>query len=446
MKRMFLLLTLLPVVAMGGASGARLPEFVFTPPPFADQSDPKIAQLISRSAQLTYEYPAKARPLVVEALEMASKGREIEEYDYLYSLYLLEKNCFSGPDSAEFGPGTPEDYDRVAWLLLGLLEGKAGQWVFTPQGRFYLEAYFAVGNGLAWRLYEQAGEDPQKLAKALAVVQPVAALVDRPQYNYVLDTEVRILLKMGRSEEAYRIVHQVLARHPQFENFADIRKSAAYQTWLEELTAMTTEGTSSDGPQPESEVERIQQGLDKFNKYLAKAFDPSTVEWYRLGFKPPDSADTLAALGKQTGLPVPTSLSELLTRYGAPHSPAETDWQALELYSAAELLHQSTGLSAAIDETWGGRPELAEWFTPEQRQRIDRQGVVFGTRRIDDNTIEYLMYDAAGTFLRVSYFQDDPTDAVQFLTALLDTPPTGGSLEALLAEQLREIRRALSEE
>ncbi|SFO46670.1 hypothetical protein SAMN05428949_5269 [Chitinophaga sp. YR627] len=49
----------------------------------------------------------------------------------------------------------------------------------------------------------------------------------------VIDTQVRILLKLGNKEEAYQIVKRILRTSPDFVDFQDFTTNADYLTWLE---------------------------------------------------------------------------------------------------------------------------------------------------------------------------------------------------------------------
>jgi tetratricopeptide (TPR) repeat protein len=166
-------------------------------------------------------------------LQKAHDGAALSEYAYSYALYLLLKNGFDGPDSSTFGPGTRDDYLRVARHLIAHLKrgGNVGKWVFTDQGQFHIEAYITAGNGLAWYLYESAAGDIGKLEEALAIAQRASAHASSEQHYYVRDTEVRILLALGRHDEAYGIVRDVLEEVPDFGDFADLQQDPAYRQW-----------------------------------------------------------------------------------------------------------------------------------------------------------------------------------------------------------------------
>jgi tetratricopeptide (TPR) repeat protein len=215
-----------------------LPDTAFASLQYADETDASIRELIQQSASITYTEPAKARPITVAALALAAQGKPIAVYDHAYALYLLLKNCYDGPGSSTFGPGTREDYVRVARRLIDLLDerGHVGQWVFTPEGHFYLDAYVVAAGGLAWYQYEDAKGDEASLEEALKLARKATDLVqDQSQYS-AYDTEVRILLALKREDEAWPIVRKVLAETPDFADFHDLLVDPRYRAWRTKQT------------------------------------------------------------------------------------------------------------------------------------------------------------------------------------------------------------------
>lgn len=229
-----LLLTWMQVATVFAAPPHSLPEAVFATMQYAEETDPELRERIKQSAELTYAEPAKARPLAVAALELAARGKPIAVYDHAYALYLLLKNCYDGPGSSTFGPGTREDYFRVARRLLAVLDesGRVGQWVFTDEGQFYLDAYVTAAGGLAWYLYEDAKGDEALLEEALVLARNATDRIQNHSQYWAHDTEVRILLALKRDEDAWKVVHQVLEEHPDFADFQDLREDARYIAWL----------------------------------------------------------------------------------------------------------------------------------------------------------------------------------------------------------------------
>lgn len=231
-----LALAWMQATAVIAAPTQSLPESIFAKIHYAEETDAELRERIKQSAAITYVAPEKARPITVEALDLAAHGRPIAVYDHAYGLYLLLKNCYDGPGSSTFGPGTREDYFRVARRLLEVLDesGKVGQWVFTPEGQFYLDAYVTAAGGLGWYLYEDAKDDTKLLEKALTLARKATGQVQNPSQYWVHDSEVRILLALGREDEAWKIVSRVLEELPDFVDFQDLEDDARYRAWSAE--------------------------------------------------------------------------------------------------------------------------------------------------------------------------------------------------------------------
>jgi hypothetical protein len=74
--------------------------------------------------------------------------------------------------------------------------------------------------------------DKSELEKALAIVQKGVDHIQREEHFYIHDTQVRILLKLERKEEAYQIVKRILIQSPNFGDFQDIKQDADYNNWV----------------------------------------------------------------------------------------------------------------------------------------------------------------------------------------------------------------------
>ncbi len=210
-----------------------LPGVVYKEFPTADESSPEVHALVKKAADLVYPQPREARPLLVDALQAVDKGARIDEYDYLWVHYGLLKSSFE-PGASTFGAGTEEDYVKVARKVLGYLEKEGvGDWVFTPFGALKLEVYREAGNGLAWYLYDDPKADREKLGEALEVIERTEEHIKGREHYFILDTKVRILLKLGRRDEAFKIVRNVLGEVPDFGDFADLRDNQEYLSWQE---------------------------------------------------------------------------------------------------------------------------------------------------------------------------------------------------------------------
>ncbi len=235
MKTVVRVVILLVCGAFGSLAvrGQDLPSFVFKVQRLAETSDPAVHELIEKAAGLVHPRPREGRALIVEAFRKVDQGAAIDDYDFLYGCYGLLKSSHE-TNTSTFGPGTRADYIKVAQKVLAFLdrEGQVGQWVFTPQGQLRIEVYVVASNGLAWLLLEDAGKDPKRLAAAYEVIERGVAHVRGPEDYYALDTQVRILLAMGRKDEAYEIVAAVLAEDESFRDFQDLAASADYRAWI----------------------------------------------------------------------------------------------------------------------------------------------------------------------------------------------------------------------
>jgi hypothetical protein len=231
---LLLALNLMLATTVVASSDSALPESVFATLHYADETDVNIRELIQQGASTSYAEPAKSRPITVEALELAAQGKPIAVYDHAYALHLLLKNCYDGPGSSTFGPGTRKDYMRVARRLIDVLDesGRVGQWVFTPEGHFYLDAYITAAGGLAWYQYEDAKDDEASLEEALALARKATDLVDDQSQYWAYDAEVRILVALRREDEAWPIVRRVLAEQADLADFNDLRVDPRYEAWL----------------------------------------------------------------------------------------------------------------------------------------------------------------------------------------------------------------------
>lgn len=152
-------------------------------------------------------------------------GDENKEYDFLYAHYQAmwisshlreSENAF--------------DYAKKCMELLDSTIRSGAIFHYTELGKFYEEVIRYATNVIAWRIYVST-DTFSELEKALEIISQGCCYVESPDYYYVLDTKVRILLKLGRKEEAFHIVYDCLRQAPAFADFADIKKDNEYREW-----------------------------------------------------------------------------------------------------------------------------------------------------------------------------------------------------------------------
>jgi tetratricopeptide (TPR) repeat protein len=170
---------------------------------------------------------AAAVALFEDALAMCRTGAMYSDYDELYASYGCV-DALGHLRLAVEGEERERLTDKLVQHATRALElVPAGViWHYTNEGAFQEEVIRRAGNALAWVLMERG-----ELERALALVD--RALSVGGDRGYVFDTKVRILLKLGRTDEAYSIVHTILVEDPAFKDFQDLEASPAYGAWLQ---------------------------------------------------------------------------------------------------------------------------------------------------------------------------------------------------------------------
>ncbi|MET9661658.1 hypothetical protein, partial [Streptomyces sp. NPDC006510] len=161
-----------------------------------------------------------------EAVTLCTPGTCYSDYDQLYAHYGLVDALGHLVDNAPDADRTEPTAKliRYAEQTLSLIPGTI--WHFTDEGAFQEEVKRRTGNALAWHLLHSGGPE-----RALAAVGQALSVASAPEYDFVRDTQVRILLALGRTDDAYRVADQVLTRDPSFGDLTDIAALPEFQSW-----------------------------------------------------------------------------------------------------------------------------------------------------------------------------------------------------------------------
>lgn len=178
--------------------------------------------------------PDKLRQSLVaydEVLAYFSSGRVVDDYNQLYAHYG-KAYAYSYLNSTHKHTFSPEELkaSKLESIRQGLetLElVPAMIWHFTELGAFHREVLRVTANSVAWQLYELG-----QLEEALRVVERGVESIEQEGHFFVYDTKVRILLQMGRKEEAWEIVRKVLKEMPSFGDFKDLKGDEGYKKWV----------------------------------------------------------------------------------------------------------------------------------------------------------------------------------------------------------------------
>lgn len=212
-----------------------LPSFVYSKLTISEECDDEIRSLVKDGAQLIHIDSRKARHLLVKALEKAKNGKEIDEYSFLYAQYGLLMS-FSSASTSDFKFGSKEDYQKVSRNVFEYLDKTArvaAFFEFTEYGAFQIELYRHAANGLAWYQFED-NDDVEKLEEALMIVSKAENYIRDESHYFILDTKVRILLKLNQKQQAFEIVKPILNEVPSFRDFQDFHSNEAFQLWLKQ--------------------------------------------------------------------------------------------------------------------------------------------------------------------------------------------------------------------
>lgn len=156
-----------------------------------------------------------------------------EEYDFLYANYQALWICANLGESKK-----ALSYAKKCMELMSDTIRAGAIFHYTDTGRFYEEVIRYATNTIAWDLYKHS-DSIDELERALKTISHGCNYIDSPDYFYAFDTKVRILLKLGRKEEAYRIVFTCLQQRPDFSDFSDIKEQKEYQDWKKNFATGT---------------------------------------------------------------------------------------------------------------------------------------------------------------------------------------------------------------
>ena len=169
-----------------------------------------------------------------QILDLFRSGQVVDEYNLLYANYgkIYAYNYLLSNHIATFSPAELQE-NRLAAIEQGLKTLDlipAVIWQFTDLGAFHREVTRVTANTVAWQMYE-IYDNTGDLEKALDVIAKGIACISDEDHYFIYDTQVRILLKLGRSDEAYQIVKRTLTLMPDFGDFKDLKKSDGYKAW-----------------------------------------------------------------------------------------------------------------------------------------------------------------------------------------------------------------------
>lgn len=171
-----------------------------------------------------------------EVLTYFSSGKVVDEYNLLYANYgkVYAYSYLTSNHKSAFSPAELLELHQAAIKqglhTLDLVPGVI--WHFTDLGKFHEEVVRITANSVAWQMHV-ISDKKEALEKALEIILKGVAYIETAAHYFIYDTQVRILLRLGRKEEAYRIVKRVLTLSSDFGDFQDIKQDGDYIDWME---------------------------------------------------------------------------------------------------------------------------------------------------------------------------------------------------------------------
>ncbi len=225
------------------------PVFYTRPDPGLRLAD--LATLRARYPQLRlafggdvcFELPAKVGETVAAATRIATllaageDARATELVEAVLAEIALDPGVYSHVlrydlrALAIFACAKEDEARAIEHAHLGLAElGPPSGWLISERGSGACRQLAKLaGNLLAWSLRTR---DPET---ALGHVEMALRGSTLGIDDHVFDTHARILLALGRHEEAYRVVAQVVRGNPKFEAVSDIVKSRGYRAFARRI-------------------------------------------------------------------------------------------------------------------------------------------------------------------------------------------------------------------
>jgi hypothetical protein len=100
-------------------------------------------------------------------------------------------------------------------------------------------------------------EDPVKLEEALTLMERGFKMYNPDRHKYLEDTKTRLLLKLGKTAEAYKIVMAALKKNPHDPDFQDLKKDPAYLAWAKQAKSAAKEEEKAYQQAVEEEMQKV---------------------------------------------------------------------------------------------------------------------------------------------------------------------------------------------
>lgn len=180
--------------------------------------------------------PIQAIEIYDQVLANFNDGKVVDKYMLLNTYYVKTNACSNL--AMDDGYEQLSEEEKRSYSLLCIETGLTALSLLpeeilhtTSMGAFHRDVIRVAANAVAWEMYK-IYEDKDKTEEALAMISRAVACIENKSEYYIYDTQVRILLRLGRQEEAWQIVKRTLELDKYFNSFDDIKETKEYKKWL----------------------------------------------------------------------------------------------------------------------------------------------------------------------------------------------------------------------
>lgn len=155
----------------------------------------------------------------------------------------------------------PEENTRQKYKPLMMAQGYKCLSFYPDKTRLYpwQQAKIVLySNQIGWHVC-QTEQDPAKLEAALILLEEGVKMSNWYDLKFIIDTYVRMLLKLGRGEDAFPLVADAFKRDKDYADFQDLKNDERFLRWKEE-----------EAVRKQAEEDRKKQALDELQKTISE--------------------------------------------------------------------------------------------------------------------------------------------------------------------------------
>jgi|GEM_PF-3597007 len=381
--------------------------------------------------------------------DLAAVKLDKENYDSLYYYYGYLFALINRIDSIEGDAKieTMKEYIACGQTLLDTISGPI-LFQYSGLGKFKREIRRNASNGIGWYLMELG-----QLEEALPYAETAVSMIDSDADDYTFETLVYILIKLGRKDEAYRIIKRTLDKKPRYRYFQVFLTDEDYLAWKE-----------VNFPDVPKKLKNIRAVVENFNQYvmgLDGTVNPEKCCSPIFEFKKTATTQEIEQLQEAFEIPMPADLVKFYKTLGciSPYEVYYCEDHYLKIFSAQSMLKsinkdaggecKSFGLVDMIVDHWGQeRHEFIDDLEDNEKEKfkhINDRFKCIGEYALDWGLEEsyYIYFAENGKFGAIRYHQDEYDEVIEEFDNMLKRKGPTLSLREVIEKGLNEIKEVI---